>query len=155
MRRLALPKGQADAEALKGSLIGKYGEIAREALANAWLWGTLPEGEDGWGVCGGDALLRRPDRERVPMLTPTMSLGQSEGSYLNRPEFWFEAGWPEIVTNRPGQLDPARCGTVVAAMVMDAPQGSCLLQIWLMDRKMVGEFDALAQPAEPALDIKL
>ena len=80
------------------------------------------------------------------MLTPTMSLGQSEGSYLNRPEFWFEAGWPEIVTNRPGQLDPARCGPVVAAMVMDAPQGSSLLQIWLMDRKMAGEFDPSLSP---------
>lgn len=155
MRRLALSEGQADAEALKRSLVGKYGEITREAFANAWLWGTLPHGEDGWGVCGGDALLGRPDREHAPMLTPTTSFGQPEGSYLSRPDFWFEAGWPEIVADRPGQIDPARCGPVVAGMVIDAPQGGSILQVWLMDRKMAGEFEVLAQPTAPVLDIKL
>ncbi|MCF3975100.1 peptidoglycan-binding protein [Paracoccus salsus] len=155
MRRLPLASGQTDHAALAQSLTAKYGPISREAFDGGWLWGLLPEGEDGWGVCGGESLLGQPEREMAPVLTPTADLGLPERSYHNRPDFWFEAGWPEVVSDRPGQIDPARCGPVVGAMVFDAPQNVKILQVWLMDRKLAEEHDALPKPAAQAADIKL
>lgn len=155
MRRLPLEEGQADPAALQKSLVGKYGPVSREAFAGAWLWGTLPENEDGWRVCGGESLLGRPERDQAPRLRPTGDLGQPEGSYLNRPDYWFEAGWPEVVADRPGLLDPSRCGPVVGAMVAPGGNGAPMLQVWLMDRKLAQDMDVPAEPVVEAADIKL
>lgn len=155
MRRLPLQADQADPAALQQSLAGKYGPVAREAFSGAWLWGTLPQEEDGWGVCGGESLLGRPERDQAPKLRPTGDLGQPEGSYLNRPDYWFERGWPEVVTDRPGQVDVSRCAPVVGAMVTDGGSEAAMLQVWLMDRKLAEDLDVPVEPVVKAVDIKL
>ncbi|RCW86787.1 hypothetical protein DFP89_104174 [Paracoccus lutimaris] len=154
MRRLSLPASKASTEAVKQGLIQKYGALSREIDDGFWLWGTLPDNEDGWGVCGGPSLLGSSGRERAPELVPTEDLGQPVGTYQNSPAYWYDAGWPDIVTDRPGQVDPSRCGPVVGAMVADSGAAGRMLQLWLLDRKLAGEFDALPKPAVEAADIK-
>ncbi|MDP5307977.1 hypothetical protein [Paracoccus spongiarum] len=81
--------------------------------------------------------------------------GQPEGSYLNRPDYWFEGGWPEVITDRPGQADVSRCAPVVGAMVADGGPGVPMLQVWLMDRKLAQDLHVPIEPMVKAVDIKL
>lgn len=155
MRRLPLAADQTSTEALKISLTGKYGDVSYELEEGSWLWGTLPDNEDGWGVCGGASLMGRPERDQAPQLIPNTDLDLPQGSYLNRPDFWFEGGWPEVVTDRPGQVDPARCGPVVGARVSADHGNGRMLQVWLMDRKLAGELDDIPATSVEAADIKL
>lgn len=155
MRRLNLPAEAGNIEALQLSLTGKYGPIARELREGHWLWGTLPEGEDGWGLCGGSTLLGGPERRDAPTLAPVGDPALPEDSPALRPDSWVEAGWPAVVTGRPGLIDPARCAPVIAARVMDSARQERVLQVWAMDRKLAGELDTLPKPAPQPADIKL
>lgn len=155
MRRLPLGASGAPDEALKLSLVKKYGEISRDYPDRGWMWGTLPDGEDGWGVCGNHSMLSGGRHSQVPQLAPVEDLGLPENSRRNWSEFWTFAGWPEVVTGKPGQIDPSRCGPVAAASVGDPDGRGRALQVWLVDRKLAEELDAVVKPTPEAADIKL
>lgn len=148
MRRIMLPASEPGLESIKLSLTQKYGENIEEFQEGRWQWSTLPKGEDGWGVCvGGRSLIAggRGGREGAPRLIPDGDLGQPVGSHFGSPDYWVGAGWPEMVTDRPGQLDPERCGLVVGAFVTQVDDRR-MMQIWLLDRKLAGTLDAIPAP---------
>ena len=59
-----------------------------------------------------------------------------------------------MVTDRPGQLDPERCGLVVGAFVTQVDDRR-MMQIWLLDRKLAGTLDAIPAPPVEAAPLKL
>lgn len=157
MRRIMLPASEPGLESIKLSLTQKYGENIEEFQEGRWQWSTLPKGEDGWGVCvGGRSLIAggRGGREGAPRLIPDGDLGQPVGSHFGSPDYWVGAGWPEMVTDRPGQLDPERCGLVVGAFVTQVDDRR-MMQIWLLDRKLAGTLDAIPPPPVEAAPLKL
>lgn len=137
MRRLEVPIDSATSAGLRRSLEGKYGPPSLTQGGRYMLWGTLPEGEDQLGFCGGILTVSSSMGSDIPNMT-TRQTDRFENEYsLPRHGFWFAAGWPQDKSGGPSYAmkDPARCGPVVAATLSERDDGTTL-GVLLFDRKL-------------------
>ncbi|EPX80111.1 lysozyme inhibitor LprI family protein [Litoreibacter arenae] len=156
MRRMELDAANVSMEALKLSLMDKYGETMREDGEGTWFWGALPQEEDRWGYCGGPSLLRRKDVAQVPAMVTEDAAAFGDQNPISGNHYWGEMGWPSAPREQPGFAPPdiSRCGTVVAVQVYEN-SGRLITVIWLFDRRVSQKLEAVPRPAPEKAKIEL
>lgn len=146
-RSLWLPPAGVPRAALRGSLVEKYGDPAREMdddQSAVLVWGVPDRSVDRRAICGGASKFRngaRPDFAPADAELP--------------PLFWDWMGWPEESTRDDGSNALDRCGPVVTAQVRETDEAT-ILSVWVHDEARARHLheEATATP-RPAPDIEL
>jgi hypothetical protein len=135
--------------ALRGSLVEKYGEPAREmddTRSAALVWGVPHQSVDRRGLCGGIAKFQdgaRPDFAPQDAELP--------------PLFWDWMGWPEAAPAGEDLLDPETCGSVVTARIRETDEAT-ILTVWVHDEARARRLhaEAASKPgSSPEIDLDL
>ncbi|MCY1668982.1 hypothetical protein [Rhizobium sp. SL86] len=154
MRHLVFAPGKATSQAVRDSLVKKYGAASREERGELY-WGIPSKEIDGYQVCGGPMQFVHSD-------APTAMPDEKDKTVQDKTGIWSEAwnifGWPREIQGMPEPFVKNAlpyCGPTISARVRETIGDQVDLTLWIHDLNFAIELDKRRVEEKVTLDIDL